>query len=371
VGAYLWDTEKRLHHERITIMAKKAELLEQAKGLGLEVSESNTIAELEAAIAKQSSKRSKGGDDDGNNQEVHSDQNKADSEGKEVDATDKTEEAHVAKAGKRSSKSLAEAEEKRVKEERKAARAEQEAAAEDAPKIIQKTRTRLERAGKKLRKAAELIEKDKDYSLKEALELATKTSTTKFDSSVEVHVRLNVDPKHADQNIRENIILPNGTGKSVRVAVFGEADDVSAAKKAGADIAGADEFLQQLEKGTIDFDVLIATPAVMAKLGKYARLLGPKGLMPNPKSGTVTTDVAKAVEQSKAGKVEARVDETGIVHLGVGKVSFGVDKLLENTQIVFSSLRGAKPASVKGSYVVSVYVSTTMGPSIKVAASEM
>ena len=335
-------------------MAKKAELLEQAKALGLEVSESNTVAEIEAAIGNAS----QGGEDNGNNQETDQDQNHTDSQGEKV-----------AKAGKRSSKALAEAEEKRAKEERKAARAESETA--EAPKVIQKTRTRLERAGKKLRKASEQVEKDKDYSLKDALELATKTSTTKFDATVEVHVRLNVDPKHADQNIRENIILPNGTGKSIRVAVFGEADDVAAAKKAGADIAGADEFLQQLEKGTINFDVLIATPSVMAKLGKYARLLGPKGLMPNPKSGTVTTDVAKAVEQSKAGKVEARVDETGIVHLGVGKVSFGTDKLLENTQAVFSTLRGAKPASVKGAYVTSILVTTTMGPSIKVASSEM
>lgn len=355
-------------------MAKKAELLQEAEKLGLDVSESNTIAEIEAAIAKNTNttNTTQGGDSNGNHQEVHQDQNKADHEGREIEEaeTDSGEKA-TAKAGKRSAKSLAEAEEKRVKEERKAARAEQEAAEAETPKIIQKTRTRLERAGKKLRKAAELVEKDKDYSLKDALELATKTSTTKFDATVEIHVRLNVDPKHADQNIRENIILPNGTGKPVRVAVFGEADDVAAAKKAGADIAGTDEFLQQLEKGTIDFDVLIATPAVMAKLGKYARLLGPKGLMPNPKSGTVTTDVSKAVEQSKAGKVEARVDETGIVHLGVGKVSFGVDKLLENTQVVFASLRSAKPASVKGSYVVSVYATTSMGPSIKIAPSEV
>lgn len=347
-------------------MAKKAELLQEAEKLGLEVTESNTVAEIETAIEAHNTK---GGNDNGNNQETDQDQDNTDTERAEVD--EEAEEKTTAKAGKRSAKSIAEAEEKRIKEERKAARAEQEAADAEAPKVVQKTRTRLERAGKKLRTASELVEKGKDYSLKEALELATKTATTSFDSSVEVHIRLNVDPKHADQNIRENIILPHGTGKSIRVAVFGEADDVAAAKKAGADIAGADEFLQQLEKGTIDFDVLIATPAVMAKLGKYARLLGPKGLMPNPKSGTVTTDVAKAVEQSKAGKVEARVDETGIVHLGVGKVSFGVDKLLENTQAVFSSLRGAKPASVKGSFVISMYVSTTMGPGIKVASSEL
>ncbi|HMT19233.1 MAG TPA: 50S ribosomal protein L1 [Candidatus Saccharibacteria bacterium] len=229
----------------------------------------------------------------------------------------------------------------------------------------------MERAGKKLRKASELIEKGKEYSLKDALDLAQKTATTKFDGSVELHVRLNVDPKYADQNIRENIVLPAGTGRAVKVAVFGEADDVAAAKKAGADSAGADEFLQQLEKGIIDFDVLVATPTVMPKLGKYARLLGPKGLMPNPKSGTVTKDVAKAIEQAKAGKVEIRVDETGIAHLSIGKVSFGTEKLLSNAQAVFSTLKSAKPSSIKGTYVVSIYASTTMGPSVKIASSEL
>ena len=184
-------------------------------------------------------------------------------------------------------------------------------------------------------------------------------------------MRLNVDPKQADQNIRETLQLPAGTGKTVRVAVFGEEDDVAAAKKAGADVAGAEEFLQQLDKGVINFDVLIATPTVMAKLGKYARVLGPKGLMPNPKSGTVTKDVTKAIEQAKAGKVEFRVDETGIVHLGAGKVSFGADKLFQNVQAVFASLKAAKPNSIKGNYVNTIYFTTTMGPSIKVMPSEL
>jgi len=186
-----------------------------------------------------------------------------------------------------------------------------------------------------------------------------------------LHIRLGVDPKQADQNIRETIVLPAGTGKKIRVAVYGEADDVAVAKKAGADIAGTEEFLQQLDKGIIDFDVLVATPMVMAKLGKYARVLGPKGLMPNPKSGTVTKDVARAVAQAKAGKVEFRVDEAGIVHLGVGKVSFGADKLMQNVQSVFASLKGAKPSSIKGNYVLTMYFTTSMGPSIKVLASEL
>jgi len=167
------------------------------------------------------------------------------------------------------------------------------------------------------------------------------------------------------------IVLPEGNGKTVRVAVFGEADDVIAAKKAGADVAGGDEFLEQLDKGTIDFDVLVAAPMVMKQLGKYARVLGPKGLMPNPKSGTVTKDVAKAIKDAKAGKVEIRVDETGIVHLGVGKASFGADRLFKNAQAVFSAVKGAKPASLKNNYVESIFVTSSMGPSIKLPVSEI
>lgn len=270
-------------------------------------------------------------------------------------------EAKVAKAGKRSAKAIKETEEKVAKEARKA-----DAAANDAP-VIKKnpTRSRLERAGKKFREVAKLVEKDKQYTIKEALELATKTSTTKFDATVEIHVNLNVDPRQADQNLRDNLVLPNGTGKTVRVAVF---DDE---KIAGADIQGVETITKALEKGTIDFDILIATPATMAKLGKYARTLGPKGLMPNPKSGTVTTDVAKAVEQAKAGRVEYRVDSTGIVHLGVGKVSFGADKLMANTQAVFDSLKSNKPQSIKGNYVKAITVSSTMGPGIKVLTTEL
>ena len=325
----------------------KADLLKQAQELGLkDITPKSTMAQMREAIAEAAPKK----------------------HDKEALPTEKHE-AKVAKAGKRSAKALEEAKEKEVKEERKEDTKAEEATSK--PKVIQNTRSKLERSGKKFRKASELVEKDKEYSIKDALELATKTSTTSFDSTVELHVRLGVDPKQADQNIRETIVLPAGTGKTVRVAVFGEADDVAEAKKAGADVAGADEFLQQLDKGVIDFDVLVATPMVMAKLGKYARVLGPKGLMPNPKSGTVTKDVAKAVQQAKAGKVEFRVDENGIVHLGVGKVSFGADKLYENVQAVFSSLKAAKPGSIKGNYVNTIYVTTSMGPSIKVFASEL
>lgn len=335
-----------MHHERNAIMAKKAELLQTAKDLGLELNDKNTISEITSAIesANKSAAKELGPD------------NKA--------------EVKTAKAGKRSAKSIAETEEKVAKEDRKASLK----IVEEAPKVAsynQKTRSKVDRSGKKYREVYKLVDQDSAYSIKEAIELAIKTTTTKFDSTLELHIRLGVDPRQADQNIRETLVLPSGSGKTVRVAVFAEADDVAIAKKAGADIAGFEEFLQQLDKGLIDFDVLIATPTVMAKLGKYARVLGPKGLMPNPKSGTVTKDVAKAIEQAKAGKVEFRVDESGIVHLGVGKVSFGADKLFANVQAVFASLKSAKPGSIKGNYVNTIYMTTTMGPSIKVLTSEL
>lgn len=277
----------------------------------------------------------------------------------------------TAKAGKRSAKAIAEADAKQAKEERKAASKVEDAEKAAQPKPVQKSRTVLERKGKNFRKAAELIEKDKQYNLKEALELATKTSPVKFDAAVELHVRLGVDPRQADQNLRDIVLLPAGTGKTVRIAVFADPEGAATAKKAGADIAASDEFLQQLDKGTIDFDILISTPQNMAKLGKYARLLGPKGLMPNPKSGTVTTDIAKAVADAKAGRVEYRVDSTGIVHVAVGKVSFGADKLQQNARAVLDSIKNNKPSSIKGTYVRSVFVATSMGPSIAVENSEV
>jgi large subunit ribosomal protein L1 len=278
----------------------------------------------------------------------------------------------TAKAGKRSVKALTEAEEKEAKEERKAYKAEVESSEAAKPKQHSNpTRSRVERQGKNFRKAAAQVERNKTYTLPEALALAVKTSPVKFDATVELHVNLSVDPRHADQNIRDNLILPAGTGKIVRVAVFAEGDDIKAAQNAGADLVGVEEITKQLEKGTINFDTLIATPAQMAKLGKFARTLGPRGLMPNPKSGTVTTDVTKAVAEAKAGRVEYRVDSTGIVHLGVGKVSFGATKLKDNIVAVFASIRSNKPASVKGNYVKAVHITTTMGPSITVAVSEL
>lgn len=319
-------------------MAKKAELLEKAKELKLEVSEKNTIAEIEAAIASA---------------EKH-----------------EVREATVAKAGKRSEKALKEAEEKAEKEARKAAgdtapqSDDAEATVKKGPKPV--TRPRLERRGKKYQEVAKKLEKEKVYSLAEAMKLAAETSTVKFDASVEIHVRLGVDPRQADQNIRATVSLPNGTGKTVRVAVFAPEGDHTAAKKAGADVVGDNDFLKQLDKEDLNFDILVATPQYMPKLGKYARLLGPRGLMPNPKSGTVATDVAKAVTEAKAGKVEYRVDKQAIVHLAVGKVSFGADKLEQNAKAFFDSLKSQKPTSLKGNYVKSTSISTTMGPGIKV-----
>ena len=275
-------------------------------------------------------------------------------------------EEHFAKSGKKSKKHIEEVKAEEERQARKAERKAEEAAGEKPKGEAPKVRPRIERRGKNYRKSAELVEKGKIYTLKEAIELAGKTSAVKFDATVEAHVRLGVDPRQADQNIRTTIVLPNGNGKTVRVAVFAPLDQAKIAKAAGADIAEDDEFLKRLEKGEIAFDVLISTPQYMPKLGKYARMLGPKGLMPNPKAGTVTMDLEKAVKEAKAGKVEYRVDKQSIVHIGLGKVSFGPEKLLENATAFFDSLKAQKPASLKGQYVKSAYITTTMGPSIAI-----
>lgn len=334
-------------------MAKKADLLEEAKNLGLELTEKNTIAEIEAAIAG-----------------VAKPEVAAENASTDEVAEETTEEKTTAKAGKRSDKAQRETAEKLEKEARKESgdttpqSDEAEANVKKGPAPI--TRPRIERRGKAYRKVAELVEKEKVYGLSEALELAAKTSPSKFDASVELHIRLGVDPRQADQNIRATVSLPHGSGKTIRVAVFAPEADAAAAKKAGADIAGDEEFLKQLDKEELNFDTLITAPAYMPKLGKYARLLGPRGLMPNPKSGTVSTDVVKAVAEAKAGKVEYRVDKQAIVHVSVGKVSFGAAKLEDNTKAFIESLKSQKPGSLKGVYVKSASLSTTMGPGIKV-----
>lgn len=338
-------------------MAKKADLLEEARKLGLKLTNKNTIAEIESAIKDASA----------STPEVAAEPTIKETPQEEVVDTEPVE--VLAKAGKRSHKALEEAEAKAEKEARKEAGDvspkddESEAHVKKGLKPV--TRPLIERRGKGYQKVAELIEKDKVYLLAEALELATKTNPSKFDASVEVHVRLGVDPRQADQNIRATVALPNGTGKTIKVAVFAPEADLETAVKAGADITGDETFIAKLEKGTIDFDVLITTPAYMPKLSKYARLLGPRGLMPNPKSGTVATDVAKATKEAKAGKVEYRVDKQSIVHLSIGKVSFGAAKLIENAKAFFDSLQSQKPSTIKGSYVKSTSISTTQGPSIK------
>lgn len=272
-----------------------------------------------------------------------------------------TEILTTAKAGKRSAKSIAEAAEKELKEQRKLQAPDEPV----KPKIIvPPTRSRLERRGKHYKKSVESLTSGKLYTLSEAVELAKKTSHVKFDATVELHINLGVDPRHADQNIRDIVVLPAGSGKTIRVAVL--TDDVAAAKASGADIAGLDDLMAILDKGAIDFDILITTPAHMSKLGKYARTLGPRGLMPNPKSGTVTNDINKAIAEAKAGRVEYRVDSTGIVHLGVGKISFSEQQLSENILAVIASIKSNKPQSVKGTYLKSIFVASTMGPSIAV-----
>lgn len=337
-------------------MAKKADLLAEAAKLNLEVSDKNTIAEIEAAIAGAAATTAV-------EEAVEV------VEIAEAVAEDTAEEVKTAKAGKRSAKAIAETEAKLEKEARKEAgdttpQDGSEEVVKKGPKPV--TRTTLERRGKNYRKVAEKIEAGKLYSVEEAVKLAAETNPAKFDASVEVHVRLNVDPRQADQNIRTTVSLPHGTGKTIRVAVFAPEADHKAAKDAGADVIGDDTFLAQLDKEVIDFDILVATPQYMPKLGKYARLLGPRGLMPNPKSGTVATDVAKAVKEAKAGKVEYRVDKQAIVHIGVGKVSFGAEKLEDNVKAFFESLQSQKPSSLKGGFVKTITITTTMGPGVKV-----
>lgn len=338
-------------------MAKKAELLERAKELKLEgLTSKNTIAEIEAAI-------NSGGV---SNVEAEIARQEKDA----VTLGTRTAGAAPAKSGKRSEKSLREAEAKAEKELRKEEgdtspqTEEAEAHTKRGPKPV--TRPRIERRGKNYRKVAEKVEKGKVYNLADALVIAVETNPAKFDASVEIHVRLGVDPRQADQNIRATVSLPNGTGKTIRVAVFAPEAEHVAVKKAGADIVGDEDFLKQLDGEQINFDVLITSPQYMPRLGKYARMLGPRGLMPNPKSGTVATDVVKATQEAKAGKVEYRVDKQGIVHLAIGKVSFGADKLQENAKVFFDSLSSQRPSSLKGSYVKSTSVTTTMGPGIKV-----
>ena len=220
--------------------------------------------------------------------------------------------------------------------------------------------------GKKYLESAKLVDRATLYDPAEALDLAVKTSSAKFDETVEIHVRLGVDSRHADQQVRGAVILPNGTGKNVRVAVFAKGDLAKAATEAGADVVGDADLVQKIQGGWMDFDVAIASPDMMGFVGRLGKVLGPRGLMPSPKAGTVTMDVAKAVQDAKAGKIEYRLDKTNIIHCPIGKASFGSDKLLENFNALLDAIIKAKPASTKGQYIKSVAVASTMGPGVKI-----
>jgi large subunit ribosomal protein L1 len=223
--------------------------------------------------------------------------------------------------------------------------------------------------GKKFQDAAKLVDRTKQYPVEEAIELVKKTSTAKFDATVEAAFRLGVDPKKADQQIRGALVLPNGTGKTQRVLVFAKGEKVKEAEAAGADYVGDSEYITKIQQGWFEFDVIVATPDMMGEVGKLGRVLGPKGLMPNPKTGTVTFDLEKALQEIKAGKVEYRVDKAGNVHVPVGKVSFDNEKLVENFTAIFDTMMKVKPSSAKGIYMKNVSVTSTMGPGVKVDPS--
>lgn len=220
--------------------------------------------------------------------------------------------------------------------------------------------------GKKYQDVEKLIEKNKLYEPKEAFELVKQTGTAKFDETVEVAVKLGVDPRHADQQVRGTVVLPHGTGKDVKVLVFAKGEKAAEAEKVGADYVGADDLIEKIQGGWLDFDVAIATPDMMGVVGKLGRILGPRGLMPNPKAGTVTFDVGRAVQESKAGRIEYRVDKAGSIHAPLGKISFEAEKLYENFDALLGALIKAKPAASKGQYIRQIYIAATMGPGIPI-----
>ncbi|MBE6755140.1 MAG: 50S ribosomal protein L1 [Clostridia bacterium] len=226
--------------------------------------------------------------------------------------------------------------------------------------------------GKKYVDSAKLIDRTKLYEVEEALDIAVKTATAKFDETVEVHVRLGVDSRHADQQVRGAVVLPNGTGKTVRVAVFAKGDDAAAAEAAGAEVVGAEDLVAKIQgEGFMDFDVAIATPNMMGLVGRLGKVLGPRGLMPSPKAGTVTPDVAKAVNEAKAGKIEYRLDKTNIIHCPIGKASFGAEKLKENFDVLLGAIIKAKPEAAKGQYIRSCALASTMGPGVKINPAKL
>ncbi|MBE6602496.1 MAG: 50S ribosomal protein L1 [Ruminococcaceae bacterium] len=230
----------------------------------------------------------------------------------------------------------------------------------------------MAKMGKKYVDSAKLFEKSKQYDVAEAMGLVCQTSKAKFDETIEVHVRLGVDSRHADQQVRGAVVLPNGTGKTVKTLVFAKGDNVQKALDAGADYAGGAEYAEKIQKENwFDFDVVIATPDMMSVIGRLGKVLGPKGLMPSPKAGTVTPDVVRAVTEAKAGKIEYRLDKTNIIHCPIGKASFGADKLQENFDVLLGAIIKAKPAAAKGQYIKSCVIASTMGPGIKINQAKL
>lgn len=227
-------------------------------------------------------------------------------------------------------------------------------------------------SGKKYNDSINLLEKTKLYDPSEALDLVCKTAKAKFDETIEIHVRLGVDSRHADQQVRGAVVLPNGTGKKVRTLVFAKGDKAKEAEEAGSDFVGAEDYMEKIQKENwFDFDIIIATPDMMGIVGRLGKVLGPKGLMPNPKAGTVTMDVAKAVAEAKAGKIEYRLDKTNIIHCPIGKASFGPEKLNENFSTLMGAIIKAKPAASKGQYIKSCVIASTMGPGIKINSTKL
>ena len=226
--------------------------------------------------------------------------------------------------------------------------------------------------GKKYVEAAKLVDRTVQYEPAEAIDLVKKTAVAKFDETIEAHIRLGVDGRHADQQVRGAVVLPHGTGKTVRVLVFAKGDKVAEAEAAGADYVGGEELIPKIQNdGWFEFDVVVATPDMMGVVGRLGRVLGPKGLMPNPKAGTVTTDIAKAIKEAKAGKIEYRLDKTNIIHCVIGKASFGAEKLLENFETLMGAIVKAKPSALKGQYLRSITLASTMGPGIKLNANKL
>lgn len=275
-----------------------------------------------------------------------------------------TEDEKFTKAGKHSKKAVTEAEEEEARKAKAAEVKEAESVRVEKVAVIHIPNMK-KRHGKGYVASLEQVDRNNRYELAEGLKLAKATSKVKFDASLELHFNLGVDPRQADQMVRASVVLPHGTGKSIRIAVVADEAGVAAAKKAGADLAGGEELIAKMAKGELNFDKLIATPAMMPALGKLAKVLGPKGLMPNPKSGSVTPDVATAVSEAKAGKVEFRIDKQAIVHQVIGKVSFSDEQLLENAKEIVNAVMKAKPSAAKGTYVKAISVASSMGPGVK------